>query len=110
MSQRKLGRGTNRPSLPQRSVEISSESSDENLFTAYRWGWYFFSLMMPFAGIFIALLLFDQDSREVRRVGRNCLFVGFFIWVLFPVMVLMGLLFVGAMTAFSFVSDMMPTD
>ncbi len=86
------------------------EIPEQNLFTSYRWGWYFFSMMIPFAGIFIALLLFDEETREVRRVGRTCLLIGFLIWVVFPVVVLLGILLVGALTAFSFVSDMMPTD
>ena len=88
---------------------LTEKETDQNVITSFRWGWYVLSLFIPFAGILVALILYDQDSREVRKVGRNCLFIGFFIWVVFPVLVLLGLLFLGAMAAMSWVSDMMPS-
>src|SRR5271154_1674400 len=56
-----------------------------------RWFWYLLSIFVPFAGILVALLLYDQDSREVRKVGRNCLLIGFLIWVLLPALALVAL-------------------
>jgi len=76
--------------------------------TSYRWGWYGLSAVVPFAGIFIALFLYDQDSREVRRVGRNCLMAGFLVWVVLPLIIIACLLAMGALFALSFVADMLP--
>lgn len=70
---------------------------DRSIVLSFRWGWYALSFLVPFAGIFIALFLYDQDSREVRRVGRNCLFIGFLIWVVFPFAVVAGLLLLGVL-------------
>jgi len=89
------------------SLEEARESS--NLVTSYRWGWYGLSLLVPFAGIFIGLFLYDQDSREVRKVGRNCLFIGFLIWVLFPLLVLMAFFLIGTLAIFSWVSQALPS-
>lgn len=61
-----------------------------------RWGFYGASLFFPFAGIIIALFLFEKDSLEVRRVGRNCLLLSFLLWVLFPAFLLVVLLVFGA--------------
>ena|SRR5579872_5900425 len=88
----------------------ASEEPEQNAITSFRWGWYLLSLFVPFAGIFVALLLYDQDSREVRKVGRNCLLIGFIIWIVFPVLMLLAFLLIGALAAFSWVSDMMPAD
>ena len=87
-----------------------SAPDDQNVVTSFRWAWYLLAVLVPFAGIFIALIFYDQDSREVRKVGRNCLLVGFLIWVVFPVIVFLGFLLLGAAAVFSYVSDMMPTD
>ncbi len=83
---------------------------EQNIITAYRWGWYLLSFFIPFMGIILALLLFDQDSREVRKVGRNCLFLSFLVWVVFPVLVFLALIFLGAMAALSWLSDVMPSN
>jgi hypothetical protein len=88
---------------------LDKKEGEQNVITSYRWGWYLLSLCVPFAGILVALILYDQDSREVRMVGRNCLFIGFIVWVVFPILVFVGLLFLGAMAALSWVSDMMPS-
>ncbi|HUO58179.1 MAG TPA: hypothetical protein VMV05_08375 [bacterium] len=85
------------------------EESVPNVFTDIRWAWYLLSTFVPFAGIFIALILYDQDSRDVRRVGRNCLFIGFIIWVAFPVLLILGLVLVGILSAASWVSDALPS-
>jgi hypothetical protein len=84
------------------------ESKDENLVTSYRWGWYGLSWLIPFAGIFIAMFLYDQDSREVRKVGRNCLVIGFVFWVVLPTLLILGFLAAGLFAAASFISDAMP--
>jgi hypothetical protein len=80
-----------------------------DLIAASRWGWYLLSLLVPFAGIFIGLLLYDQESREVRKVGRTCLLIGFLVWVLFPVLVLMTLVLFGTLAVFSWISQAMPS-
>jgi hypothetical protein len=89
---------------------LAAREPEQNVVTSFRWGWYLLSLFVPFAGIFIALLLYDQDSREVRKVGRNCLLISFLIWVVFPVLMFLAFLFLAAIAAFSWVSDMMPAD
>ena len=89
--------------------EENQLESSPNVFTSVRWAWYLLALLVPFAGIFIALILYDQDSREVRKVGRNCLFIGFLIWVAFPVLLFLGLVLMGVLSAASWVSDAMPS-
>lgn len=87
-------------------MERPSEAA--NLVTSLRWGWYGLSLLVPFAGIFIGLFLYDQDSREVRKVGRNSLFIGFLVWVVFPVLVFAALFLVGTLAIFSWISQALP--
>ncbi len=82
--------------------------ANRNLVTSFRWGWYLLSLIIPFAGIFIGLFLYDQDSKEVRKVGRNSLLLGFLVWVAFPLFLFMALFFLGTMTALSWLSDVIP--
>src|SRR5258708_13791226 len=78
---------------------------------SYRWIWYFLSFFVPFAGILTALFLYDQESWEVRKVGRNCLLIGFLVWVVFPLAVFMGLLLLGMMAVAGAVSGAIsPTD
>ncbi len=84
------------------------QEANQNLVTSFRWGWYGLSFFIPFAGIFIGLFLYDQDSREVRKVGRNSLLLGFLVWVVFPMFVLLGLVFLGTLTALSWLSDLIP--
>ena len=66
---------------------------------SYRWVWYFLSVFVPLAGILIALFLYDQESREIRKIGRNCLLVSFVLWIVFPILVFMLLLLVGIVAA-----------
>ena len=94
---------------PRRDTELARETP-QNLVTSFRWAWCLLSFLVPFAGVLIGLALYDQDSRDVRKVGRNCLLMGFLIWVVFPFLILLGFLLLGAVAAFSFVSDMMPAD
>ncbi len=78
-----------------RKTSLAKAPAEPNLVTSNRWAWYGLSLFIPFCGIFIGLFLYDQDSREVRQVGRACLFIGFLVWVVFPVAVLVALVLVG---------------
>ncbi len=75
-----------------------------------RWGLYAFSILFPYAGICVALFLYDQDSREARRVGRNCLLLSFLLWVLFPVLLLVGILALGVLAVLGAVSNLAPLD
>ena len=95
---------------PTRIPLRSEAAPEQNIITSYRWGWYLLSFFIPFMGIILALLLFDQESREVRKVGRNCLFLSFLVWVVFPVLVFLALIFLGAMAALSWLSDVMPSN
>jgi hypothetical protein len=83
----------------------------QDMAISYRWVWYFLSLCVPFAGILFALFLYDQDSREVRKVGRNCLLISFLVWVVLPLMVFFTLLLVGVIAlADWFTNFVSPTD
>lgn len=75
-----------------------------------RWGWYGLSLFIPFAGILIALFLYDHDSREVRRIGRNCLLVGFLVWVVFPAILLFFFLLLAIISVLGWAADLIPAD
>jgi hypothetical protein len=77
---------------------------------SFRWLWYALSLFIPFAGILIALFLYDQDPREVRRVGRACLLISFLVWVVFPVIVLFFFLLLAFLMVLGWLAEMMPTD
>jgi hypothetical protein len=81
----------------RRSAEdkTTAPAPESNLVTSNRWAWVGLSVFIPFAGIFIGLFLYDQDSREVRKVGRACLFIGFLVWIVFPLVVLTVLFLVG---------------
>lgn len=87
---------------------IDAVVEERNAITSYRWGWYAMALLIPLSGILIGLFLYDQDSREVRKVGRNSLFIGFVVWVVFPLFVAMvvGLFLLAA--AASWVAQMLP--
>jgi hypothetical protein len=99
------------PSISSAAARTHLEEAREasNLVTSYRWGWYGLSLLVPFSGIFIGLFLYDQDSREVRKVGRNCLFVGFLVWVVFPLLVAMAFFLIGTLAVFSWISQALPS-
>jgi len=75
-----------------------------------RWFWYLLSLFMPLSGILIALFLYDHNDRASRKVGRNCLLIGFLIWVLFPCLLLMAFFFLAAVALIGWVTSLMPTD
>ena len=90
------------------SASVPVSESNPNVVTAYRWGWYGLSFFIPMAGILIGLFLYDQDSREVRKVGRNCLFIGFFIWVVIPVLFMLVVAVLLLVAAAGWLADMMP--
>ena len=97
--------GQGKGSLPQGSVD----TDEGNVVTGFKWGWYALSFVVPFAGILIAIFLYDQDSKAVRRVGRNCLFIGFLIWVVFPLLVMLALFLFGALSVLSIIADNLPS-
>jgi hypothetical protein len=82
-----------------------SDESDSNLVTGHRWAWYALSFFIPFCGILVGLFLYDQDSREVRQVGRNCLLTGFLVWVVFPLTIAIAVVLVMVLTAISFLGQ-----
>ena len=86
----------------------SQAQGETSLITSYAWFWYLLSLFVPFSGIFLALFFYDQESREVRKVGRNCLLVGFVVWILLPLFFLMALVLAGVAALANLLSDLMP--
>ena len=83
----------------------------QDMVLSYRWVWYLLSFFIPFSGLLIALFLYDQDSREVRKVGRNCLLIAFLVWVILPLVVLFALLLVTALAFADWFTDLLsPTD
>lgn len=79
--------------------------------TSYTWVWYLLSIFVPFAGILIALFLYDQDNWNVRKIGRNCLLITFVLWILLPILVFMVILLAIALGIASSVSNAIsPTD
>jgi hypothetical protein len=98
------------PNMPTQS-QLFGPAPDHHLVTHYRYFWYGLSFFVPFVGMVLALFLYDQDHREVRKVGRNCLMISFLVWVVFPLLALFFLLLVGAALLANFVSDFVaPTD
>ncbi|HVZ81165.1 MAG TPA: hypothetical protein VHE12_10295 [bacterium] len=75
--------------------------------TEYRLVWYLLSFCVPFAGILVALFLYDRDEKEVRRIGRNCLLIGFVFWVLLPLLVGFLLVVIALFSMAGWVSDVM---
>lgn len=92
------------------SASMETTEANRNLVTSFRWGWYGLAFFVPFAGILTGLFLYDQDSREVRKVGRNCLFVGFLVWVVFPVLIMLVAAVFLALAAANWIADMVPAD
>jgi hypothetical protein len=76
----------------------------------FRWGLYAAALLVPFAGIVVALFLFEAESMAARRVGRNCLLTGFLAWVLFPAMILALLVLAVLVAAAGFLAEFAPLD
>jgi len=75
-----------------------------------RWAWYLVSLFVPFGGILIALFLYDHEAREARRVGRNCLLIGFLVWVVFPFLVLAAILCLAVFALLGVAAGLMQAD
>jgi hypothetical protein len=96
--------------VPPAKAPVAPAAATDGI-TSYRWVWYFLSFFVPFAGLLIALFLYDQESWEVRKIGRNCLLIAFVLWILFPILVFMMILLVLAVAMASSVSDAVsPTD
>ncbi len=98
-----------KPSRASRPIAAETQDGNRNIVTSYRWGWYGLSLFVPLAGILIGLFLYDQDSRDVRKVGRNCLFISFLVWVVFPILVMIVILLFFALAAMTMIAGMMPS-
>lgn len=90
-----------------KTTEIETSESNRNIVTSFCWGWYGLAFFVPFAGILTGLFLYDQESRDVRKVGRNCLFIGFLVWVVFPILIMMVVTIFLALAAASYFTDMM---
>ncbi|HTC19752.1 MAG TPA: hypothetical protein VK859_02825 [bacterium] len=99
-----------RPSSAARAAVVEP-AVGQDMVLSYRWVWYLLSLFVPFAGLLIALFLYDQDSREIRKVGRNCLLIAFLVWVVLPLLVFLALLLVSVLAlADWFTNIVSPTD
>jgi hypothetical protein len=93
------------------SAAVVGAGAGQNMVLSYRWVWYLFSLFIPFSGLLIALFLYDQDSRDVRKVGRNCLLIAFLVWVILPLVVLFALVLVSVLAFADWFADILtPTD
>jgi hypothetical protein len=90
-------------------VQPLSQTSDGVV--SYTWVWYLLSVFVPFAGILIALFLYDQENWNVRKIGRNCLLIAFALWILLPILFFMMALLVTILALAGSVSDAVsPTD
>ncbi len=89
---------------PKVASPPSQAVSAPNPIWANRFGWYLFSLFIPMAGILIGLFFYDQTSLEARKVGKQSLWIGFLVWVVFPLFILMALLFIVGLAAASWLS------
>jgi cation transport ATPase len=67
------------------------------------------SLGVPFAGVLIGLFLYDHASRTVRLIGRNSLLIGFVVWVLMPLALVVLLSLLGALAAMDWLSNAFPS-
>ncbi len=93
------------------SVAVEAPPLGQDMVLSYRWVWYLLSLFIPFSGMLVALLLYDQDSQEIRKVGRNCLLIAFLVWVIFPLVVFFVLLLVSVLAFADWFTDILsPTD
>ena len=102
---KKSRRPSENKNAPAHLSRPADHTPENNLVTSHRWAWYGLSVFIPLLGVFIGLFLYDQDSREIRRVGRNALFISFLVWIIFPLVLLTGLILVGAATLAGFVSQ-----
>jgi hypothetical protein len=111
LSRPRAVRATARPALAPASITVPAAVVGQDMVLSYRWVWYLLSLFIPFSGLLIALFLYDQDSREVRKVGRNCLLIAFLVWVILPLVVLFALLLVSVLAFADWFTDILsPTD
>ncbi len=106
---------TSRLGVTSRGVRVSAAGgaadTEQGMVLSYRWVWYLLSFFIPFSGMLIALFLYDQDSREVWKVGRNCLLIAFIVWVILPLVVLFTLFLVCVLAFADWFTDILsPTD
>jgi hypothetical protein len=87
------------------AVSAPQESSEPK---SFRWLWYLLSLAMPFAGVVIGIFLYDHDSRSVRLIGRNSLLIGFVVWVLMPLALILLVALLGAVAAMDWIANIVP--
>ncbi len=92
------------------AVSVPTPPSTDGV-TSYRWVWYLLSVFIPFAGILVALFLYDQESWNVRKIGRDCLLITFVVWIFMPILTFLAILLVVAVAMAGVVSNAIsPTD
>lgn len=87
------------------AVAAPQESNEPK---SFRWLWYLLSLALPFAGVVIGIFLYDHDSRSVRLIGRNSLLIGFVVWVLMPLALILLVALLGAVAAMDWIANIVP--
>ncbi len=107
------GRRRAKPSpapLAHAAVPAQAPPSTDGI-TSYLWVWYLLSLFIPFAGILVALFLYDQDAWNVRKIGRNCLLITFVVWIFLPILFFLAVILIMAVAMAGVVSNAIsPTD
>lgn len=96
------------PAPPPGVPEAPSTPAVSDPVQGQRWGWYLLSILVPLAGIFVGLFLYEAEDARTRRVGRNCLLVSFVLWVILPIMMAVSLLLLGFFSAISWMAQMGP--
>ena len=83
--------------------------SEQSQPTTFRWLWYLLSLGVPFAGVVIGIFLYDHDSRSIRLIGRNSLLIGFVVWVLMPLALILLLAVLFGVAAWDLIANAVPS-
>jgi hypothetical protein len=83
--------------------------SEQSQPAAFRWLWYLLSLGVPFAGVVIGIFLYDHDSRSIRLMGRNSLLIGFVVWVLMPLALILLLAILFGVAAWDLIANAVPS-
>jgi hypothetical protein len=110
---RRRGRKSGIPTLSTPRVKSDLREMDpktQNTLSG-RWVWYLLSFFFPFAGMLAALFLYEEDSWEVRKIGRNCLLISFLVWIVLPFLLGLALLLFGALALAGIASNVLsPAD